>query len=148
MLSEKVHAPDMATSQGAAGWSRRALLRLGGVAALGAVAAAPALVAAAPQARDDAPIEPNAGGWRTWVLASGDQLRPPPPPGQAATRDELAQLLALEAERDTAARDLINFWDSGAPGYRWDVLALTHTLAKGLGGVRPRRVAALLHAAI
>ena len=26
------------------------------------------------------PIEPGAGGWRTWVFASGQELRLPPPP--------------------------------------------------------------------
>jgi membrane-associated phospholipid phosphatase len=27
----------------------------------------------------ESPAEPNAGKWRTWVLAAGDELRPPPP---------------------------------------------------------------------
>ena len=59
MMSDKANTPDMATSKAEAGWSRRALLRLGGAAALGAAAASmPALAAAAPQAQDDAPIEP------------------------------------------------------------------------------------------
>src|SRR5208337_963765 len=39
-----------------------------------------------------AQIEPNAGKWKTWVLTSGDQLRLPPPPDEAATRAEIAQL--------------------------------------------------------
>ena len=33
-----------------------------------------------------AQIEPKAGKWKTWVLTSGDQLRLPPPPDEAATR--------------------------------------------------------------
>jgi hypothetical protein len=31
-----------------------------------------------------AQVEPNAGKWKTWVLSSGDQLRLPPPPDEAA----------------------------------------------------------------
>src|SRR5205823_4543902 len=115
-------------------WPRRTVLRLGGAAALGALAgAAPGLatVRATPAATGGPPVEPNAGTWRTWVLTSGGQLRPPAPPDAAATRAELAQLQALAARRDDAALDLISYWDSGAPGYRWDDLALTHTLAKG-----------------
>ena len=42
-----------------------------------------------------AQIEPSAGKWKTWVLTSGDQLRLPPPPDEAATRAEVAQLKDL-----------------------------------------------------
>ena len=139
-------------TNGASGWSRRSILRLGGAAALGAVAATtPALIAAPPaaaQAVTEPPLEPEAGTWQTWVLASGDQLRLPPPPDAATTRGELAQLRALAGQRDAAALDLINYWDSGSPGYRWDDLALTHTLAKGIGGGRAWRLLALLNVAI
>ena len=31
-------------------------------------------------------VEPKAGTWKTWVLASGSDLRLPPPPGRAATQ--------------------------------------------------------------
>jgi len=64
-------------------------------------------------------VEPLAGTWKTWVLTSGSQLRLPPPPDSVATRAEIAQLRALEGERDVAARDLINFWDTADPGFRW-----------------------------
>ena len=33
-----------------------------------------------PPGSDSPPISPQAGTWRTWVLDSGAQLRPPPPP--------------------------------------------------------------------
>jgi membrane-associated phospholipid phosphatase len=137
---------------GTTGWRRRGILRLGGAAALGAMAAAVPLVAsatpAATQTASGPPIEPDAGTWKTWVLSSGKELRLPAPPDAATTRDELAQLRALEARRDTAALDLINYWDSGSPGYRWDELALNHTLAKGIGGGRAWRLLALLNVAI
>jgi membrane-associated phospholipid phosphatase len=42
----------------------------------------------------DAPVEPLAGGWKTWALSSGSQFRPGPPPAydserMAAELDEL-----------------------------------------------------------
>ncbi|MFN8511135.1 MAG: vanadium-dependent haloperoxidase [Thermomicrobiales bacterium] len=134
------------------GWSRRRVLRLGGAAALGVAAAAtPLLLSAAPaasQATSAPPVEPTAGQWKTWVLTSGSQLRLPAPPDAATTRAELAELQALAAQRDNAALDLVNFWDSGSPGYRWDDLALSHTLAKGIGGGKAWRIMALLNVAI
>jgi membrane-associated phospholipid phosphatase len=141
-----------ATSGDRPGWSRRSILRLGGAAALGVAASAvPALVAAdttATQANDEPPIEPSAGNWKPWVLTSGRQLRLPAPPDAATTRTELNQLRAMAAQRDTAALDLINYWDSGSPGYRWNDLAITHTLGKGIGGGRASRLLALLNIAI
>ena len=46
-------------------------------------------------------IEPNAGTWKTWVIASGKDFRVPPPPDIAATTGELAQLRDLLAKRTT-----------------------------------------------
>ncbi len=40
-------------------------------------------------------VEPLAGRWKTWVLTSGSQLRLPPPPGEAASAAELAELRAV-----------------------------------------------------
>ncbi len=68
---------------------------------------------AGPSARDD--IEPSAGGWKTWVLTSGSQLRLPPPPDQTATAAELQQLRALAARHDAAAVDRIVFWTRARP---------------------------------
>src|SRR5262245_7594579 len=65
-----------------------------------------------------AQVEPGAGAWPTWLIASGAELRLPPPPDRAATQAELAELEALAARRDAAALDRVSFWDAGAPGYR------------------------------
>ena len=91
---------------------------------LGAGAPAPAAAAPAPPANGTAgQLEPGAGGWQPWVLASGSEVQPPPPPGEAAARAELAELRALAARRDAAALDEVAYWDAGAPGYRWNELA-------------------------
>jgi transposase len=52
----------------------------------------------------DSQIQPDAGQWDTWVLASGDELRPTAPPD--ATAAEIAELKALAAQRDAAAQEL------------------------------------------
>src|SRR5215471_4679606 len=71
-----------------------------------------------------AQIEPNAGNWRTWVLTSSDQLRLPPPPDEAATRAEIAQLKTIAKQRDAAVLERIKWWNAGPPGYRWTSIAI------------------------
>ena len=67
----------------------------------------------------DLPIEPNAGNWRTWVISSGRDYRVPPPPGSADTQAELRALADLISHNDAQAQEQIEFWDAGAPAYRW-----------------------------
>src|SRR5215469_9245353 len=49
-----------------------------------------------------AQVEPQAGNWKTWVLTGGNQLRLPPPPNEAETRAEIAQLKEIAKYRDAA----------------------------------------------
>ena len=67
------------------------------------IASAGSHAAASPQ---PAPIEPNAGTWPTWLLASGSELRPPAAPDEAATLAELPAVQALAAQRDHASTRL------------------------------------------
>jgi hypothetical protein len=60
-----------------------AACNIGGL-TLGAATASPA-----------SPVEPGAGRWKTWVLASGSQFRPGPPPGSDGTQREIGDLRAL-----------------------------------------------------
>jgi membrane-associated phospholipid phosphatase len=93
-------------------------------------------------------VEPGAGTWKTWAIAAGGQFRLPPPPDKAATRDELAALEALTAQRDPAALDRVSYWDAGSPAYRWNELAIRHTQSKGVFANRASRMLALLNVAI
>jgi membrane-associated phospholipid phosphatase len=91
-----------------------------------------------------AQVEPGAGAWPTWIIASGAQLRLPPPPDRAATQAEMAELETLAAQRDASALDRVNYWDAGAPAYRWNDL-----MAERLKGQdRYERTLALLNVAI
>jgi membrane-associated phospholipid phosphatase len=92
-------------------------------------------------------IEPQAGTWKTWVLASGSQLRPAPPPDAAASRAEIQQLQTLVAQR-AAAGSQIAFWDTGSPAYRWNELAIDEALKHNLGANYATRAMALVDVAI
>ncbi|GAA4460459.1 hypothetical protein GCM10023189_35600 [Nibrella saemangeumensis] len=64
-----------------------------------------------------AQVEPTAGTWKTWFIASGKDYRLPKP---ASHKDEVAQVLAAQQNLDAAGRQQIQFWNAGAPGYRWN----------------------------
>src|SRR5205823_12851187 len=67
------------------------------------------------------------------------------PPGTPTA--EIAQLRALAAQRDAAALHRIRYWDAGAPGYRWNELAMAQGLKAGIL-LRAYRMLALLNVAI
>jgi membrane-associated phospholipid phosphatase len=97
------------------------------------------------------PIEPEAGSWKTWVLSSGDELRPAAPPDDAASTTELAKLRMTAAYtygRDAATPDRIAYWDAGSPGYRWNELAMQRTKAAAYGPGDAYRTMAYLNTAI
>lgn len=94
------------------------------------------------------PVEPEAGQWHTWLLESGSQLRPPAPPSKNQTKAELDELRALAAQRDPAALDQIDYWNTGAPVYRWNEIALQELVKRGMNVFTGGRALALLHAAV
>jgi hypothetical protein len=106
------------------------------------------LVAAIAAGHAGEQIEPNAGTWKTWVIASGRDFRTPPPPNDAATAAEIAELKALAKQRAAAAKDLIAYWDVGPPSYRWQEIALDETLRNNLPWQYAIRDFALVHAAV
>ncbi|HEY8447513.1 MAG TPA: vanadium-dependent haloperoxidase [Thermomicrobiales bacterium] len=129
---------------------RRALLGLGGAGVATALAVTSSGRASANQEASvagGAPIEPNAGSWKTWVLTSGDQFRLPAP-NEATTESELDELEELASGRDAMALDQIAFWGCGAPSYRWNQIAVQHLLEKGVPVVRAARALALLNVAV
>jgi membrane-associated phospholipid phosphatase len=79
----------------------------------------------------ESPVEPridrevDAGAWKTWVIANGASLRPPPPPapGSAQAVAEIADILAIQRTRTAAMDSAIQRW-SGLPTAPWHALAL------------------------
>jgi membrane-associated phospholipid phosphatase len=103
------------------------------------------LSAQAEQART---AEPQAGTWKTWVIASGRQLRIPPPPDRAATEKELSELKQMAVTRDRAALDRVAYWDTGPPSYRWSEIAVAEHLRDGTNWLIAARDLSLMHIAI
>lgn len=60
--------------------------------------------------------EPLAGTWKTWFISSGKEYRLPPP---SLNKKEIDQVLQAQQQLDSVRRQQINFWNAGAPGYRW-----------------------------
>ena len=94
-----------------------------------------------------APIEPGAGAWKTWVLASGSQAQAPAPPGPKVTKEEVAELLSLQTRRGKSQMETIRYWDSGSPSYRWNEIAFK-TAADSSSSVVTERMLALMNVAI
>src|SRR5215831_330169 len=90
------------------------------------------------------PIELGAGGWRTWVLASGQALRLAPPPDTQATAAELHELRTLAGQRDAAAQERIRYWDFWSPAHRWNEMLTDTAVAQNLGGPDGIRAFAML----
>lgn len=63
-----------------------------------------------------AQVEPAAGNWKTWFITSGKDHRLPAP---SSHRNEIAEVIALQKNVDSATRQQIIFWNAGAPGYRF-----------------------------
>ena len=85
-------------------------------------------------------IEPGAGEWRTWVIASGRDYRVPPPPGNKDTKAELRSLAELMSHNDGQVKQQIAFWDAGSPAYRWIDLINARALAGTPNTAFPSRV--------
>ncbi len=63
------------------------------------------------------PLEPLAGTWRTWNIASGSQFRPGPPPvfGTAAYAAETREVYDVGRSLTDAQKRIAEFWADG-PG--------------------------------
>jgi membrane-associated phospholipid phosphatase len=76
-----------------------------------------------PPRRVQAPFDPLAGRWKTWVLPSGSALRLPPPPslGSAAFVRDVDELRRLsDGVRTEQQANIARFWATDAPSTRWE----------------------------
>jgi membrane-associated phospholipid phosphatase len=88
--------------------------------------------------------EPDAGNWQTWVISSGKAFRLPAPPDKTNTQAEIKEIIQLQAKPQALALDQIQYWNAGAPTYRWQQIVAK--LPKG--NTTLFRAQALLHVAI
>ncbi len=82
----------------------------------------------------------------TWLLASANELRPPPP--ATPTRAELDELLRMQALRSAVTNAAIIRWSDGGGVLPWTGIALDLIKRTRRNPVRAGRALALLHAAI
>ena len=90
----------------------------------------------------------SAGQWKTWVLASGSELRLTPPPDAAATVAELQQVRTLVSQRDAQVQQTIRYWDFWSPSYRWNDLMTDISGANPIPGGGAMRTFAMLNVAL
>ena len=95
-----------------------------------------------------AQVEPHAGQWKTWVIASGSALRLPAPPDAGSTASEVQWVKGCVAARNEANLAQIQFWDAGAPGYRWMQLTQQLAVNKSLAAPLQTRALSLVAVAI
>jgi membrane-associated phospholipid phosphatase len=100
-----------------------------------------------------APLEPLAGTWRTWNLASGSQLRPGPPTafGSARYAAEIREVYDVSRSLTDEQKRIADLWADGAgtvtpPGH-WSRIALDLIRARGLSSRSAARVLAVLNTA-
>ena len=88
----------------------------------------------------------SSGLWRTWLLTTGDELRPakPAPP----TADELSELVALQGQRTASTLATTAFWNDPTVVLPWTNLALDLIRVHQPNPVRAARALALLHVAL
>ena len=63
-----------------------------------------------------AQTEPAAGNWKTWFITSGRDYRLQAP---LSYQKEIDEVISRQKSIDSATRYHINYWNAGAPGYRW-----------------------------
>lgn len=99
------------------------------------------------------PVSPLAGTWRTWIMKSGDEFRPPPFPkfGTAAYRAQAQAVYDAKAQLTPAQRRAALFWAGGQgtalpPGI-WNQVVLGYLEREPQTVPRQARVLALLNVA-
>lgn len=100
------------------------------------------------------PTQPLAGTWRTWVLASASQFRPPPPPAYGTPEMTAAarEVMEVKANLTDEQKDIARFWAGGAgsalPPGLWNQVALVYAGGAKLDTPRSARLFAALNAGL
>lgn len=117
-------------------------------------APAPGLWRAAPPLNFARPLEPLAGTWRTWVLKSGGEIVPPPPPayGTAEYASETARVLqvarSLTSDHKRSAEDWNLDHGSVTPAGVWNQRARQLMQSQPIGTASSAHLLATLNVAM
>lgn len=100
------------------------------------------------------PVQPCAGRWKPWVLRSGDQFRPPPPPvfGSPEFRAQAEELIQVKNDLTEDQKRLATFWAGGQgtplPAGVWNKVALAYLKDRKPGTPRGERALAVVNVAM
>ncbi len=94
----------------------------------------------------ETPVEPLGGTWETWVLPSGDAIRPAPPPeyGSPLWQAELEAVQDATANRTLEQVRIVDYWASKGPFQSFTEYALDAIERHGLDDAHTARVLALM----
>ena len=95
-------------------------------------------------ARQETAADPTT--WRTWLLASADEVRPEAP--GAPTAAEVDELLDYQARRTDETAALVAKWGGGPAVMPWAELGMALSDEFGLSGIRDNRAQTLLRVAM
>ncbi|MGH2768409.1 MAG: phosphatase PAP2 family protein [Actinomycetota bacterium] len=95
------------------------------------------------------PVQPLAGSWETWVLSSGSEFRPPPPPefGSPKFLEECQEIIEIRKRLTDEQKRIAVFWAGGQgtslpPGV-WNEVTMSYVRERLLTTPRAARVFAL-----
>jgi membrane-associated phospholipid phosphatase len=64
------------------------------------------------------PIAPTQGSWKTWILSSGNEFRPGPPPAYDSDQEKTELAEVVNFKRTPNSYAIANFWEFAAGGRR------------------------------
>jgi membrane-associated phospholipid phosphatase len=83
-----------------------------------------AIIFAVKAAAAQPPVRPSvsyeAAGWKTWLLDNPGKIAIAAPPATARLKQELQTIKQQISRLDETKRAAIQYWDAGAPSYRWN----------------------------
>jgi membrane-associated phospholipid phosphatase len=80
--------------------------------------------------QSNAQTEPGAGRWKPWLVSSIKEFRLPNPPSD---KEELVKVAAIQQNLDSRDIEQIEYWNAGAPGYRWYDMFFNLWMTDGTG---------------
>jgi PAP2 superfamily protein len=114
----------------------------------------PGVWRAAPPLNIYDPLEPGAARWRTWVLASGAEIEPPPPPdyGSPAYWADVEEVRAVAKALTAEQKRIADEWNLGlgsvTPPGVWNLRAKALVLEHGLDAAHAAQVFAALNTGV
>lgn len=100
------------------------------------------------------PVQPCAGSWKTWVMDSGSQFRPGPPPvfGSPEFLAQAEEMVQVQNDLTEDQKRLATFWAGGQgtplPAGVWNEVTLAYLKDKELDSPRAERALALVNTAM